>query len=135
VRFRGRAVVLVLAVLVAACSGFIREAWVGTLRPGEIAVPVASWRLADGSTLLCAGGGWPDLPTLHGSPDDPRVVWVSRNGARVDVAWPNGWRARFTPTLELLDSDDNVVAVEGSSISGGCGTAEPNVYSVDLARR
>ena len=130
-----RALVLALAVVLAGCSGFIREPWVGTLQPGEIAVPVANWRLADGSTLLCAGGGWPDLPTLHGSPDNPRVVWVMRGGSRIDVAWPNGWRARFTPALELLDNNDNVVAVEGTAVSGGCQTAEPNVYSVELASR
>lgn len=96
-----------------------------------IGVPVARW---DGG-LLCAGVGYVDEHTIHGSPDDPRVVWMTGpNGERTELAWPPGYAAKFTPGLELLDQDGTVVAREGTQATGGCQTSERGVYSVSLPK-
>jgi hypothetical protein len=47
------------------------------LGPGEQWLPVAHW----GQSFLCAGGGYVGDFRLHGSPDDPRLAWMT---------WPEG---------------------------------------------
>ncbi len=69
----------------------------------------------------CAGVGLNAI--LHGDPDDPQLAWlVTEVGTRVNVAWPIGYRARFNPTIEVLDHTGMVVLREGDRIHGGCTT-------------
>lgn len=98
--------------------------------PDTFALPAANWE-RDGQTLLCAGGGWIDA-TIHGSPDDPMVVWVTRDGANLRLAWPSAsYVARFTPSLEVLDPGGKVLFREGDSVGGGCETGDPGIWQVD----
>jgi len=60
---------------------------------------------------------------LTGSPTDPRIAWLTGvDGQRMDVVWPPGYTARFTPQLEVLDPNGSVVFREGSTVTGGCVT-------------
>jgi hypothetical protein len=98
--------------------------------PHMFALPAANWQ-RDGRTLLCAGGGFINV-TIHGSPDDPKVVWVTRAGVNLRLAWPSAsYVARFTPSLEVLDPSGNVLFREGDSVGGGCETADPGIWQID----
>lgn len=100
------------------------------LGPGERWLPVAYW----GQSFLCAGGGFVGEFRLHGSPDDPRLAWMTwPDGSRREIGWDPGTSARFSPNLEVIGPDGAVVAREGSLVTGGCGTAETNVEYVDFA--
>lgn len=116
--------------LLSACSlGRMPQSPVA-IDPGRFALPAANWQ-RDGQTLLCAGGGWINA-TIHGSPDDPMVVWVTRDGANLRLAWPSAnYVARFTPSLEVVDASGNVLFGEGDSVSGGCETGDPGIWQVD----
>lgn len=99
---------------------------------GEYPLPIADFSGPNGQPLLCAGTAFGG--SLHGSANDPRHVWITRdNGSRAEVAWPAGYRARFDPGLELLDASDQVIGREGSMIEGGCPTSDPHVLLVELA--
>lgn len=94
-------------------------------------LPAANWVRDDGSRLACAGTGWIGA-IIEGSPDDPFVVWIERAGSRIRLAWPwGGYRARFTPALEILDPNGVVILREGDAVRGGCLTADPGVWQVD----
>ena len=109
------------------CDGNIRP-----LASGESWLPVA-WSLFNG-THLCGGGGYSPEPRLHGSPDDPRLVWmVDPAGKRMELAWPPGFSVRFTPRLEVLNARGDAVAFDGSRAASGCGTGEGAIY-VDFWR-
>ena len=61
---------------------------------------------------------------LHGSPNDPRVAWLeNKQGgqSRMEVTWPAGYRARFSPNIEILDENGNVVLRDGDAVGGACG--------------
>src|SRR5450432_603085 len=65
----------------------------------------------------CRGVGFE--AALNGSPSDPRITWLTASGGqRRDIVWPPGYAARFTPNLEVLDANSNVVFREGSTVSG-----------------
>lgn len=89
------------------------------LGPGERPLPVAVWRDGDRS-YLCAGAGFGNRVELRGSPDDPRLAWGSRGNQRLELVWPEGYSARFVPTLEVLDDAGKVIARDGDRITGGC---------------
>ena len=55
---------------------------------------------------------------LTGSPNDPRIAWLEPGGRR--LVWPVGFVARFTPTLEVLDRDGQLVMEEGDAVTGAC---------------
>jgi hypothetical protein len=66
---------------------------------------------------------------VRGSPNDPRIAWLENHlGAppgmatwpRSEATWPAGYRARFTPKLEILDGWGNVVLREGDAVTGSC---------------
>lgn len=60
---------------------------------------------------------------LTGSPSDPRIAWLTGSGGRrIDITWPPGYTARFTPRLEVLDGTGDVVFRDGSQVTGGCTT-------------
>lgn len=103
------------------------------LGAGEQWVPVANWYVPGVGTILCAGVGFIGEYRLHGSFADSRLVWMTDpHGSRIELAWPNGYSARFSPKLELLDERSRLVGGEGSLISGGCDTPQPGVMSVSL---
>jgi hypothetical protein len=120
---------LVICVALAACAGKPTPTPSRTLGAGEHWLPVANW----GDDMLCAGGGYPDEPRLHGAPDDPRLVWMIRSdGTRTELGRPLGFSARFAPTLQVLDDHGRVIASERSIVQGGCGTADPGVAYPDF---
>lgn len=96
------------------------------MRPGERAVPAGGWS-PEWLGFGCAGVGLDAV--VRGDAQDPKVVWLESQlsgpevpaGQRVDVVWPFGYRARFTPNLELLDSWGNVVLRAGDRVSESCG--------------
>jgi hypothetical protein len=98
-----------------------------TLAQGEIALPTeVPVILPSGETEVCAGIGLSAV--LHGDPHEPHVAWlVNSLGTRIDVTWPAGYRARFVPTLEVLDAAGAVVLREGDPVTEGCVTSDPHV--------
>jgi hypothetical protein len=59
--------------------------------------------------------------TLSGSASDPRVAWIGLAGyGDRDAVFPKGFTARFTPDLEVLNAQGNVVFRAGDKITGGC---------------
>jgi hypothetical protein len=94
---------------------------------GEVALPVQP--LVDapsGIPVACAGVGIDAI--LRGDATDPRVAWlVNSLGTRVDVEWPVGYKARFSPKLEVLDAAGTVVLREGDAVTGACGMSQPGV--------
>jgi len=83
--------------------------------------------------LFRSGVGWtPDAGyVLHGLPDDPRLTWMTHQGQRLELEWPVGYSARFTPQLELLNDQGEVVGHEGSHLDGGCQPV-PGIWWVDV---
>ena len=74
---------------------------------------------------------------LRGDASDPRVAWIEQHVAlpeaspqdiTVAVIFPAGYRAAFTPKLEILDENDKVVLRDGDPIQGTCGGDSSGVY-------
>jgi hypothetical protein len=61
--------------------------------------------------------------TLHGAQADSQLTWaVDRtSGVRIDLVWPVGYEARFTPALVLLNDHGVIVGHEGDLVIGHCG--------------
>jgi hypothetical protein len=54
---------------------------------------------------------------LEGDSADPAKVWLrTRDGARLDIAWPAGFFVRFEPEAVLYDASNEVVARTGEII-------------------
>jgi hypothetical protein len=63
---------------------------------------------------------------IAGNASDPRLVWlVGAQGRRIDVIWPPGFTAVFSPKVEVLDAGGGVVYRQGDPVDGGCVTG-PN---------
>lgn len=97
---------------------------VRTLPSGDLALPTINQLPYN----ICAGVGADAV--LHGSATDPRIAWLesstgSTTPQRIDVAWPAGYRARFAPSLEILDENGNVVLTDGAHITGLCSGGPP----------
>lgn len=99
---------------------------IGIVMPdGTISLRTTNW--LPGGT--CAGVGLDAV--LRGSRDDPRVVWLEYNFAawyspdpaapEPTILWPAGYRARFTPEIEILDATGTVVLRDGDHVDGACG--------------
>ena len=74
-----------------------------------------------GVPVACAGVAYVDKVVIHGSADDPALVWiVFSDGRRENLVWPSGFLARFVPKLEILDASGRVVARDGDLATGGC---------------
>lgn len=75
---------------------------------------------------LATGGGCRGVgldSQIAGDPSDPRLVWLlDSQGGRHDVVWPQGYSARFTPQVEVLDEHGAVVFRQGDAVRGGCVT-------------
>jgi hypothetical protein len=55
---------------------------------------------------------------LAGSPGDESVAWVeSAEGQRVNVRWPAGYSARFTPEIELVGPIGQAIARAGDELT------------------
>jgi hypothetical protein len=100
-----------------------------TLAPGEIPLPTFLEEV-DGHPQLCAGSWYTSDVTVHGSPDDPALTWIvfAVDGHRENLLWPPGYRARFTPTLEVLDPFGRVYAREGDPAHDHCPMLPGGVY-------
>lgn len=90
---------------------------------GFIDLPVElspSFPPAPGGALSACGLVGFDDSVLHGSPSAADAVWVeavAHPGVKIAVRWPAGFRARFSPELELLDPAGAVVAREGDVLT------------------
>jgi hypothetical protein len=111
--------IVVLFATLAGCGSSHRSP--PSLAAGEMALPEVVSEM-DGRPILCGGGGFVEPVTLHGSPSDPAVTWIlfETSRGRENVVWPWGYRARFAPSLEVLDETGRLVAKEGVLIEGGC---------------
>lgn len=100
-----------------------------------------------GDGNVCRGVGIND-GILRGDPRDARVAWVDAHGpqgeaVRVEVVFPSGYAAQFTPALVVLDAKGHGVATAGDPITGGCVTGPDasgpllilGVGSSDIRRR
>jgi hypothetical protein len=101
-----------------------------SLSNGFVALPTANWLTSTEAT--CAGVGLSAV--LHGSPNYQHVAWLESNVRgdvrRTEVLWPAGYRARFSPSLEILNESGIVVLREGDAITAGCTTVFPwGIYS------
>jgi hypothetical protein len=87
------------------------------LAGGLYRLPTVGWLPGN----VCAGVGLDAV--LRGSPTDARVAWLENTGtnARIDVTWPAGYHARFTPNIEILDENGSVVLRDGDHVEGACG--------------
>lgn len=90
------------------------------LAPGEVALTTEPpLSLPPGAVEGCAGIGL--TAVLHGDAADPHVAWLVNDlGTRIDVMWPEGYRARFAPNLEVLDGNGVVVIRAGDPVTGAC---------------
>ena len=90
--------------------------------PRGILLPASSvaWPPPPATPPACAGVGLDAV--LHGDPGDSSIAWlVDRSqGERIEVRWPPGFRARFSPALVVIDISGQEVAREGDAIDGGC---------------
>jgi hypothetical protein len=103
-RLSSRVAIVVVGLVLAGCSVF---------QPNPVLPTVQA--------AGCRGVGLSNV-TLAGDPKDSRVAWVVQNGKRRDVVFPNGYSARFSPDLEILDESGHVVARGCDAIGGGCVT-------------
>ena len=102
--------------LVAAC---------GALQPGPSALPLPTDPY---HSTACGGIGGGGFMILMGAPSDPHLTWeVGPDGGRQDIVWPPGYRARFDPSLEVLNPAGAVVFRQGDQIAaGGCVAGGPS---------
>lgn len=110
--------IALLCVLLVGCAAPVTKSPVGSPTLETFALPTVN-----GASDACAGIGLVGA-TLTGDPHDPRVAWLKSpaNGGRIDIVFPPGFSARFTPRLEILDAAGQVVARDGDPVEGGCDT-------------
>jgi hypothetical protein len=115
-----------LALVVAACAALPSPAPPNPapteprpLGSGQRWLPTFLTVTSEGVPIACAGTAFE--ADLHGSAADPHLAWMIRpDGRRQELVWPLGYSARFDPALEVLDDRGQVVAREGSLVTGGC---------------
>jgi hypothetical protein len=120
---------LVIGLALAACVTGPTPTPSRSLGVGERWLPVADFG-ADG---LCGGAGYVGEFRLHGAADDPRLAWMIGPDGRRELAWPVGFSARFTPTLQVFDERGRLVASEGALVTGGCPTDDAGVTYPDFS--
>lgn len=114
---------LLLALALAGCSTVSPS--FGALVPPAASpaptLPTTSLTAPDGSEMACAGVGLTDV--LRGDPANPRLAWLEsfpNGGHRLEIVWPPGYSARFTPRLQVLDPTGQVVIEDGDFVEGAC---------------
>jgi hypothetical protein len=122
---------LLAAAVLSACGTVPPSPAASTTTLAALIFPLPTVGAADGS---CLGVAIVDA-TLTGKPSDPRVAWLTSPTGRHDVVFPPGFQARFTPKLEVLNAGGDVVARDGTTVSGGCITGpEPNAPLLILSQ-
>jgi hypothetical protein len=60
---------------------------------------------------------------LHGDAEEDPAVWLEDRltGERIDLTWPPGTTAVFSPDVEVVLRDGSVFHREGDRIDGACG--------------
>jgi hypothetical protein len=119
----GLAIVLVL--MLAACSPSGVTPAGSPLPSGQFALPTAQPRdLPSGVALGCSSMLTPSV--LRGNAADSHKAWlVGYDDKRIELVWPEGYRARFAPSLEVLDRTEQVVLEAGDFVDGTCGIGDP----------
>jgi hypothetical protein len=131
---------VLLAFVVAACTTTAPGARPSTTTAGPLPSPSAPGRGIllpsfdapphPGIPWACAGIGLLDA-VLHGDAADPGTTWLLSQGShRIELVWPSGYRARFVPSLEVVDPSGTVVGREGDRVNGACVTADPGVLEM-----
>jgi hypothetical protein len=94
------------------------------LRPNEYAL---STSIGPAWLGMCGGVGLDAV--VRGSQTDPHIAWLENHLggiSRSEATWPLGYRARFTPKLEILDGWGNVVLRDGEAVTESCGGVDSN---------
>jgi hypothetical protein len=119
----GLAVPIVL--MLAACSQTGVAPAGSPLPSGQFALPTAQPRdLPSGVVLGCSSTLTPSV--LRGNAADPRKAWlVGYDGKRIELIWPEGYTARYAPSLEVLDPTGHAVLEAGDFVDGTCGIGDP----------
>jgi hypothetical protein len=109
--------VALLWVLLAGCAAPVTQGTVDGPSPTGATFALLT---VDALPDACAGIGL--QAALTGDPHDRRFAWLkdASSGGRIDVVFPPGFSARFTPNLEILNAADQVVGREGDPVEGGC---------------
>ena len=129
-----------MAFVVAGCSSAPLPS-ATPLPSGFVAIPTLSGQPPGGWTpVACAGVGFADS-ILHGDPTAAVPVWIEPlppgPATTIEVVWPHGFSARFTPHLELLDSSGTLIAREGDRLTalGGSAKTETQWVLLEMDRR
>ena len=93
---------------------------------GTVALPtLTAAEAAAAANCLRGTGYW----VLRGSATGRWLTWAEGiEGPEMQLVWPTGYRARFTPLLEVLAPDGTVVAREGAPITTACELGSRLVY-------
>jgi hypothetical protein len=88
---------------------------------GYVAITTLPDVTPSADNAACMGVGFGDA-FLRGDRTAAEPVWIELasglgGNARRSVTWPAGFRARFTPRLELLDASGRIVAREGDLLT------------------
>jgi hypothetical protein len=127
---------ILIALVVAGCgigpSGSLPPATPMPATPlpsGYVTISTLSGQTPEGPNPACADEYYYDA-ILHGDPTAEVPVWIEplpefyADRGRVEVIWPFGFSARFTPDLELLDSEATIVGREGGRLHDLAGRQE-----------
>jgi hypothetical protein len=116
---------LPIVLMLAACSPSGVAPAGSPLPSGQFALPTAQPRdLPSGVALGCSSMLTPSV--LRGSAADPHLAWlVGFDAERIEVIWPEGYTARYTPSLEVRDPTGRVMLEAGDFVDGTCGIGDP----------
>jgi hypothetical protein len=110
--------ILVLGVV--SCTVLSPRVRLSPMLPGAIAVATYDADPGPGVRLLCTLGRAldPVVGRLAGDPARaPHTTWLeTADGREIHVLWPRHFTARFAGRVELIDRNNEVVAVEGQAI-------------------
>ena len=90
----------------------------------EFALPAYAPDVPSGVALECQPVALNGI--LQGAATDPDVAWLQVGADRVPLVWPEGYRARFVPRLEVIDASNRVVLYAGDKVTTGCATGLHN---------